>query len=66
MSKQKDTLKLALLATLLAGSVAALFYGLQHAPQRERAIDCTMADVHPDYSKQVREQCRVIRAGRLL
>jgi hypothetical protein len=30
-------------------------------PARERYYDCSLAEFHPDYPKEIREQCRALR-----
>jgi len=40
---------------------------LGYAPRTEgKRIDCSQADYHPDYTAEMREQCRLMRSGRLL
>jgi hypothetical protein len=34
-------------------------------PQQKR-IDCSVAEFHPDYTTEMREQCRLVRSSRLL
>jgi len=40
---------------------------LMYAPRtNERRIDCSLAEFHPDYTPEMRKQCRLIRSSRLL
>ena len=32
----------------------------------KQVINCQLAEISPDYPKEVREKCRLIRSGRLL
>ena len=32
------------------------------APQESRYYDCGLAEIHPDYPKEVREECRKLRS----
>jgi hypothetical protein len=31
-----------------------------------KRIDCSVAEFHPDYTIEMKEQCRMVRSGRLL
>jgi hypothetical protein len=47
-------------------AVAAVMV-LLYAPRTDgKRIDCSQADYHPDYTAEMREQCRLVRSGRLL
>jgi hypothetical protein len=50
----------ALIAILAAVALAWLLWLV--TPQEEyRVYDCSMAEFHPDYPREVREECRKIR-----
>jgi len=37
---------------------------LTYAPRtNERRIDCSLAEFHPDYTPEMRKQCRLVRSG---
>jgi hypothetical protein len=51
---------------VLAWAVAAALV-LMYAPRSDhKRIDCTQAEFHPDYTAEMKEQCRLMRSGRLL
>jgi hypothetical protein len=35
-------------------------------PTTHKRIDCSVAEFHPDYTTEMKEQCRLVRSGRLL
>ncbi len=50
----------AVLATLVAIGIAWLIWLVTPAEQY-RVYDCSLAEFHPDYPIEVREECRKIR-----
>jgi len=42
-----------------------IWLGIKLAPKEHR-IDCSVAEFHPDYTTEMKEQCRLVRSGRLL
>ncbi len=51
---------------VLAWAVTAALV-LMYAPRSDhKRIDCTQAEFHPDYTAEMKEQCRLMRSGRLL
>jgi hypothetical protein len=51
---------------VLAWAVAAALV-LVYAPRTEqKRIDCDQVEYHPDYTDEMKEQCRLMRSGRLL
>ena len=47
--------------------LCAAYVIFTHAPRtNERRIDCSVAEFHPDYTTQMKEQCRMVRANRML
>ena len=43
---------------------AAAWLTFAHSPRTEhKRIDCSRAEFHPDYTPQMREECRRVRAG---
>jgi hypothetical protein len=50
----------AVIAIVIAVAMAWLLWAI--TPQEEyRVYDCSLAEFHPDYPPQVREECRRIR-----
>jgi len=46
--------------------VAAVFAGALLAPaSRLKRIDCEQAEFHPDYTAEMKEQCRMMRSGKM-
>jgi hypothetical protein len=43
--------------------VLVLMYDFRTTHKR---IDCGVAEFHPDYTTEMRKQCRLVRSGRLL
>jgi hypothetical protein len=40
---------------------------LMYAPRTDqKRIDCTQSEFHPDYTAEMKEQCRLMRSKRLL
>jgi hypothetical protein len=40
---------------------------LLYAPRtNNKRIDCSQAEFHPDFTPEMKEQCRLVRSGRLL
>ncbi len=51
------------IAIWAVASVLVLLY----APRtNHKRINCTQAEFHPDYTADMKEQCRLVRSGRLL
>ncbi len=51
---------------VLAWAVVAALV-LMYAPRSDhKRVDCTQAEFHPDYTAEMKEQCRLMRSGRLL
>jgi hypothetical protein len=48
-----------ILAIVLALVAIGCFIGME--PAKEHYYDCSLAEFHPDYPTEVREQCRAIR-----
>jgi hypothetical protein len=58
------TIKAAL--PIAAWAIAATLV-LLYAPRTDhKRIDCSMAEHHPDFTQDMKEQCRLARSGRLL
>lgn len=49
---------IALGVILIAAMWLALIAAVQRWAPRERIVDCSLAEFHPDYSPAVREDCR--------
>jgi len=47
-------------------AVTCVLVTLYVPPTNHKRIDCGVAEFHPDYTTQMREQCRLVRSGRLL
>jgi len=46
--------------------VAAVFAGVLLAPTSGlKRIDCEQAEFHPDYTAEMKEQCRMMRSGKM-
>jgi hypothetical protein len=55
------------LVIALAIWVVALVLVFMYAPRTHtKRLDCTVAEYHPDYTPDMKEQCRLVRSGRLL
>jgi hypothetical protein len=53
------------LAVAIWAVAAALV--LLYAPRTDsKRIDCSQAEFHPDFTAEMKEQCRLARSGRLL
>jgi hypothetical protein len=40
---------------------------LLYAPRtNHKRIDCSMSEIHPDFTAEMKEQCRLARSNRLL
>lgn len=53
--------------TIVALWAAACVLALLYVPRtNHKRIDCSIAEFHPDYTTEMREQCRMVRSGRLL
>jgi hypothetical protein len=48
-----------ILAIVLLLVAIGCFIGME--PAKEHYYDCSLAEFHPDYPKEVREQCRALR-----
>jgi hypothetical protein len=58
----KTRLPLAIALWAVAGVLVLLY-----APRTDhKRIDCSQAEFHPDFTPEMREQCRLVRSGRLL
>jgi hypothetical protein len=44
-------------------AVAAVLVLLYAPRTNERRIDCSLAEFHPDYTPEMRKQCRLVRSG---
>ena len=47
-------------------AVAAVLVLLYAPRTNHKRIDCTQAEFHPDFTAEMKEQCRMMRSGRLL
>jgi hypothetical protein len=55
------------LVIALAMWVVALVLVFMYAPRtNHKRINCTQAEFHPDFTAEMKEQCRLMRSGRLL
>jgi len=46
--------------------VVAVFAGALLAPiSRLKRIDCEQVEFHPDYTAEMKEQCRMMRSGKM-
>lgn len=54
------------LVAFLIGQAIVAVYIFQYHPPQERRIDCGVAEFHPDYTTEMKEECRLIRSNRLL
>lgn len=60
-----------LIYVIMAALLAVFWYGVvalawNFSAPKDRYIDCSMAEFHPDFTPQMREQCRLLRSGKLL
>jgi len=55
-----------LLVAVLIGQVLMITYIFQYQASKEKPLDCSVAEFHPDYTTEMREQCRLVRSSRLL
>lgn len=46
--------------------LAMTVYIVQFHAEPERAINCELSEFHPDFTPEMKEQCRMLRSGRLL
>ena len=51
-------------ALVLAFMFALIIFG-NHIMPRERIYDCSLAEFHPDYPVEVKNECRRIRSQKL-
>lgn len=51
---------------LLAVWASAVFGVFYFAPVTGKRINCSLSEISPDFTPAMREQCRLVRAGRLL
>jgi len=47
-------------------AVAAVLVLLYAPRTNHKRINCTQAEFHPDFTTEMKEQCRMMRSGRLL
>lgn len=53
-----------LLVAVLIGQMFMAIYIFQYQASQEKPLDCSMAEFHPDFTTKMKEQCRLIKAGK--
>lgn len=54
------------LMLIAAWTLAATLIYLCAPRTNHKRIDCSQAEFHPDFTADMKEQCRLVRSGRLL
>lgn len=52
-------------AAISLSVIYAGFLGIQHLTGPERRIDCSLSEISPDFSNEMKAACRQARAHRL-
>jgi hypothetical protein len=58
MSDRRTHLLMYLVLTVLGVSLFSLLYGIHSVLPREAIYDCRIAEISPDYTPAMREECR--------
>lgn len=54
-----------LLVAVLIGQVLMATYIFKYQASKEKPLDCSMAEFHPDFTTKMKEQCRTERTRKL-
>ena len=65
MSERLNTFLLICTVALTWYAMLTVIYWFTE-PGKPVRIDCSMAEFHPDYTPKMREQCRLLRSGKVL
>ena len=64
--KPVEKLSTWLMFAFVIAQLAMTVYIVQFHAEPERAINCELSEFHPDFTPEMKEQCRMLRSGRLL
>ena len=60
-----NVIKYLIIGVMLGGLLAIAVTAYNIAPRTKR-IDCSLSEFHPDFTPEMREQCRLLRSNRIV